>query len=79
MSEKNDTGKGRPNSKSGENNPDIHVHCNIQCRSGDGCLKLRAQCLRAGQGRAEVKVSRNEIKIKTGPGKTGLEGSSMTS
>ena len=71
--------RGRPNSKSAGNNPDFHVHCNIKCRPAEDCLKLRAQRLRAGQGRAEVKVSRNEIKIKTGPGETGLEGSSMTS
>ena len=77
---KNDTGKGVLNSKSKsqENNPDFHVHCNIQCRQGEDYQELRAQCLKVGQGRAKVKVSRSEIKIENGPGKTGLEGSSMT-
>ena len=78
LSEKKDTGKGGPNSESDENNPDFHVHCNIQCRPGEDCQKLRAQCLKAGQGRAKVKVSKNKIKIETAPGETGLEGSSMT-
>ena len=68
-----ESGKGRP-SKSDENNPDFHVHY-IQCRPGKDCQKLRAQCLKAGQGRAKVNVSRNEDKIETAPGKTGLEGS----
>ena len=77
LSEKNDNPKGGPNSNSEENNPDFHVRCNIQCRPGGDCQKLRAQCLRAGQGSTKVKVSTNEIKIKTGPGETGLEGSSM--
>ena len=68
-----ESGKGVP-SKSDENNPDFHVHY-IQCRPGKDCQKLRAQCLKAGQGRAKVNVSRNEDKIETAPGKTGLEGS----
>ena len=33
LTEKNDTVKSGPNSKSDENNFDFHVHCNIQCRS----------------------------------------------
>ena len=77
LSEKNDNPKGGPNSNSEENNPDFHVRCNIQCRPGEDCQKLRAQCLKAGQGSTKVKVSTNEIKTETGPGETGLEGSSM--
>ena len=77
LSEKNDTGKGGPHSKSDENNSDFHVHCNIQCRPGQDCQKLRAKCLKAGQGRAKVKVSTNEIKTETGHGETGMEGSSV--
>ena len=52
-------------SKSQENNPDFHVTCNIQCRPGEDCLKLRAQCFKVGQGKAKIKVSRNEVKIET--------------
>ena len=65
--------KGGP-SKSDENNPDFHVHY-IQCRPGKDCQKLRAQCLKAGQGRAKVNVSRNEDKIETASSKTGFQGS----
>ena len=75
-----------------ELNPDFHVYCNIQCRPVEDCQKQRAQCLKAGQGRAKVKLSKNEIKLKTATGETGLgsffwnlslkspglEGSSMT-
>ena len=68
-----ESGKGGP-LKSDENNPDFHVHY-IQCRPGKDCQKLRAQCLKAGQGRTKVNVSRNEDKIETAPGKTELEGS----
>ena len=68
-----ESGKDGP-SKSDENNPDFHVHY-IHCRPGKDCQKLRAQCLKAGQGRANVNVSRYEDKIETAPGKTGLEGS----
>ena len=78
LSEKNDTGKGGPNSKSDENNPDFHVRCNIQCRPGQDCQKLRAKCLKAGQGRAKVKVSTNEIETETGHGETRMEGSPVT-
>ena len=68
-------GKGVLNSKlrSQEKNPDFYVPCNIQCRPGEYCQKLRAQCLKVYQGRAKVKVSRNDVKIETGPGKTGLQ------
>ena len=65
LSEKNDTGKIGPNSKSDDNNPDFHVHCNIQCRPREDCQKLRAQCLKVGKGRAKVEVSNNKIKIET--------------
>ena len=75
LSEKSDTLIGGANSKSVQNNPDFHVHCNIRCRPGEDCQKLRAQCLKAGQGKTKVKVSKNEIKIETATGKTGLEGS----
>ena len=61
-----------------ELNPDFHVYCNIQCRPVEDCQKLRAQCLKAGQGRAKVKLSKNEIKLETATTKTGLEGSLMT-
>ena len=35
--QKNDSGKGGPHSKSDENNPDFHAHCNIQCQPGEDC------------------------------------------
>ena len=39
--QKNDSGKGGPHSKSDENNPDFHAHCNIQCRPGEDCQKIQ--------------------------------------
>ena len=59
-------GKGVLNSKSKsqENNPDFHVTCNIQCRPGQDCQKLRTQCFKVGQGKAKSKYLEMKLKLK---------------